>query len=136
MSWQVLFGKFQLLCPWNIFRGYTPVICVSIPASCPEVLYPHEAEVWGRIHDRGTGCRNGYRNNCWMILLSYTYSVYTYINHVRLYIYLKYIINTYLLEPEGSYFLNHLLLNLLNVKNAKLILIGSLNFEHFRIGWN
>ncbi len=43
-------------------------------------------------------------------------------------------INKYLLEPERTGFLGHLLLNLLNVKNAKLILIGSLNFKHYLIG--
>ncbi len=36
-----------------------------------------EAADWGRIQDSGTGCRDG--NNWWMILLSCTYSEYSYI---------------------------------------------------------
>ncbi len=57
-------------------------------------------------------------------------SEYSYIDLGKFNIYLK-LINKYLLDPEGTGFLSHLLLNLLNVKNAILILIGSLNFKHF-----
>ncbi len=60
------------------------VISVSIPVSCPEVLYPPEATGKGRIQDRGTGHSDGYRHNWCMILSSYTYGEYSYVDLVRL----------------------------------------------------
>ncbi len=65
-----------------------------------------------------------------MIVLSYTYSEYSYIDLLGF----KYTYNKYLLEAEGTGFLSQVLLNLLNMKNAMLILIGLLNFTHFLFG--
>ncbi len=121
--------------------------------SCPEVLYPPEGAGWGRIQNcdhfileciifgfPGSSQNSKLINYCILYAkygtgwYTYTYSEYCFVDLV----WLIPIINKYLLESAGIGFLSHLLLNILTVKNATLIRIGSLNCKHdiCLIGWN